>query len=378
MKLCMAIVILLMTVANVQAASVAPAPRDITIERTFDRSSPPSGDISIWTRESGGYDRNRESLWGRNSWVCESNSSAEHGKCATSPSWGASGTTSIPLIFTERRSGMRVALTLKGYLEVHDADDLCYGWSTRYRDQVFGAILVTCSSGGYYEEAGLTAYIPASELSKLPVGGMWEAELHLNLTQWDPRVTLAKWVAHIRLQVIDPNHIEIYFPEFGTASPLMELNLHPRGAVNSNAWASDVTYLDMCLYDGYNSNSTRYDVLIKDEGAPAAGRADGDFSIYREGAQKGPEADRIDFHLNIKSPEDGSLQPVKNGEQITWMDFGNRYVRPVRLPSISYPVLCAPTPLTFIVDKFNIKEKAAGRYKGTVTVIFTPTTPTVD
>lgn len=134
----------------------------------------------------------------------------------------------------------------------------------------------------------------------------------------------------------------------------------------------------MCLYDGYNVNSTRYDVLIKDEGAPAPGRKSGDFSLYRDGATKGPEVDRIDFHLKMKSPQSGSMIDVVNNEGMTWNDINQDYIRPVRLPSITAPVLCAPAPLAFIVDKFNVMDKSAGHYTGTVTVVFTPTLPTVD
>jgi len=37
-----------------------------------------------------------------------------------------------------------------------------------------------------------------------------------------------------------------------------------------------------------------------------------------------------------------------------------------------------PTPLLLNVDKFDITTKNAGRYTGKLTVIFTPTTPTVN
>lgn len=369
---------LMLIAPTAQAEKVDPAPRSLTLERTFDRMNMPSQDISLWARETGGYDTNNRSLWGRNSWVCKSSSSSEHGKCKTKPVWGVSGTTTIPLLFTEKRSGMRVELNLMGYLEKNAHVDGC-GWGTGPHYQVYSATASTCEVDGLiFAESALTVYIPASELKKIPVGGLWEASLYLQLTQWDPNIPLGDWNAWITLKVIDPDHVDIYFPAFGTASPLMELNLQPKGAPDGNAWASDYTLLDMCLYDGYNVNSTRYDVLIKDEGSPAPGRKSGDFSLYRDGATKGPEADRIDFHLKMKSPQSGSLIDVVNNEGMTWNDINQNYIRPVRLPSITTPVLCAPAPLAFIVDKFNVIDKSAGHYTGTVTVVFTPTLPTMD
>lgn len=357
------------------AEKLEPGPRSLTLERTFDRMNLPGQNISLWARESGGYDTDNRSLWGRNTWVCTSSSSSAHGKCNTSPVWGASGTTTIPLLFIEKRSGMRVELNLTGYLEKNAHTTGC-DWGGHY--QVYGAMAVSCGSGPLYPESVLTVYIPASELKKIPVGGLWEASLYMKLMQWDPKKSLGDWNAWITLKVIDPDHVDIYFPAFGTASPLVELNLQPKGAPDGNAWASDYTLLDMCLYDGYNVNSTRYDVLIKDEGAPAPGRKSGDFSLYRDGATKGPAVDRIDFHLKMKSPQSGSMIDVVNNEGMTWNDINQDYIRPVRLPSITAPVLCAPAPLAFIVDKFNVMDKSAGHYTGTVTVVFTPTLPTVD
>ncbi|MGL5698538.1 MAG: CfaE/CblD family pilus tip adhesin [Kluyvera sp.] len=375
------VTVLMLITSAAHATRVEPAPRSITIERTFDRMNRPSQSISLWNRESGGYDTDNPPLWGRSSWVCESSSDSTHGKCNTSQVWfdGAGGSTTLPLLFTEQRSGMRVELNLQGYLEkdMHSSAGIASGcgeYGGHY--PVHAASYVVCDIVGF-DGVALTVNIPASELSKIPVGGVWKAQLHLKLMEWKG-VFLADWNAWITLKVIDPDHMDIYFPKFSSAAPLVELNLQPKGAPDGNAWASDYTMLDMCLYDGYNVNSTRYDVLIRDEGASAPGRKNGYFSLYRDGASKGPEADRIDFHLKMKSPQDGSLIDVKNNEGITWDNFNEDYVRPVRLPSIVYPVLCAPAPLAFIVDKFNVMDKTAGHYTGTVTVIFTPTLPTVD
>ena len=58
--------------------------------------------------------------------------------------------------------------------------------------------------------------------------------------------------ADIKLNVLDPNHIDVFFPEFAHATPRVQLDLHPTGSVNGSNYAQDLTMLDMCLYDGFN------------------------------------------------------------------------------------------------------------------------------
>lgn len=378
MKRIMALIVLWMMSYGVQADISPPASSTVNVKRTFDRMSPPSANISIWTRESGGYDTDDPGKWGRNGWVCESDSDPKHGQCSTKQVWSAGGTTTIPLLFRERRSGMRVVLNLTGYSEQRQFGGSCPGYYGR-QYQIYAAITVGCWSGvGSTSAAALTTFIPAAELRKLPVGGVWEADLHFILMQWEPKLKMGDFNSHIELNVIDPNHIDIYFPEFSHATPLVELDLRPRGAPDASAYAQDTTYLDMCLYDGYNSNSTRFEVRLKDEGVLPAGRPVEDFSIFREGGEKGPERDRIDYHVKLQDPETGGMLAVKNDQSIVWTQINQNKIRPVRLPSITFPVLCVPTPLRLEVDKFTVLDKNAGHYRGTLTVIFTPTTPTVD
>ncbi|MGQ7172113.1 CfaE/CblD family pilus tip adhesin, partial [Escherichia sp. R-CC3] len=41
-------------------------------------------------------------------------------------------------------------------------------------------------------------------------------------------------------------------------------------------------------------------------------------------------------------------------------------------------VMCVPTPLTLAVDKFSVMDKQAGYYMGKLSVIFTPSLPTIN
>ncbi|AYN29630.1 alpha-fimbriae tip adhesin [Buttiauxella ferragutiae ATCC 51602] len=377
MKRIISLIMLWAMTYGAQADVRPPAPSTVNIQRTFDRVSPPSADISIWARESGGYDTEDYGKWGRNGWVCESNSDPKHGKCSTKQVWAATGTTTIPLLFTEKRSGMQVVLNLSGFSEQREFGGDCPGYKGHF--QIYSAAIYDCEVGtAHTSETSLTTSIPAAELRKLPVGGLWQADLHFKLMQWSPVTFLADFNSHIELNVIDPSHIDIYFPEFSSAAPLVELDLRPRGAPDASAYAQDTTYLDMCLYDGYNSNSTRFELRLKDEGVLPADRASGDFSIFREEGTKGPERDRIDYHVKLQDPETGGMLAVQNNQSIVWTQINQNKIRPVRLPSLTYPVLCVPAPLVISVDKFSIRDKNAGHYRGTLSVIFTPTTPTVD
>ncbi|PLR31625.1 CfaE/CblD family pilus tip adhesin [Chimaeribacter arupi] len=360
------------------AESSPPTSSALTIQRTFDRLSPPTEDISLWKQVLGGYDTEDPGKWNSNGWVCESNSDPAHGQCSPKLVWYASGETVLPLRFTEKRSGMRQVLNLRGYIQPYFVHTGCGTYGSKF--QVYGAAAVGCQSGGGSSGAALTVWLPAAELARLPVGGLWQADLRLKLTNYFTDGRLADFTAHFQFDVVDPDHIEIFFPAFRTASPLVELDLRPQGAPDGSPTAQDITPLDMCLYDGYNANSTRYDVLLRDEGRPHNGRADSDFSIYREAAESDPDSprDRIDYQVRLKNPESGELMPVVNNAQITWWEINKNLIRPVRLPSINYPVLCVPAPLLLVVPKFAVKDKNAGHYRGKMTVVFTPTTPTVN
>ena len=283
--------------------------------------------------------------------------------------------TSVQVYLTEKRSGMRWPVKLKGYMnaEVWD-NNSCKGWSTQL--SLTDGTGYFCGKGGvqYLAEAKpLTLYLEQAEMKKLPIGGVWEGavKLHFNEPSTD-------YYADIVLNVLDPNHIDVFFPEFAHATPRVQLDLHPTGSVNGNNYAQDLTMLDMCLYDGFNGNGLSYEILLKDEGRTAAGRSNGEFSIYRQGASSTDEGERIDYRVKMYDPESGGQIDVRNNESMVWTNINLKRVRPVVLPGIRYAVMCVPTPLTLVVDKFNVTAKQAGYYMGKLSVIFTPSIPTIN
>ncbi|EAA1660168.1 pilus assembly protein CblD [Shigella boydii] len=210
-------------------------------------------------------------------------------------------------------------------------------------------------------------------MKNLPIGGVWKGKvkLHSNSPAQD-------YFANITLNTLDPNHIDVFFPEFAHATPRVQLDLHPTGSVNGSNYAQDLTMLDMCLYDGFNGNAISYEIMLKDEGRPAAGRRDGDFSIYRQGGTSTDEGERIDYRVKMYNPETGGQIDVRNNENMVWNSINLKSVRPVVLPGIRYAVMCVPTPLTLAVDKFSVMDKQAGYYMGKLSVIFTPSLPTIN
>ncbi|WP_157968026.1 CfaE/CblD family pilus tip adhesin [Edaphovirga cremea] len=355
------------------------ASSDVTISPPqYDLMSPPSSNISIWNNEAGMQTPGdiAGSYYG---WVCHSNSDPVMGACAAEMTGNTSGSTPINVQFVEKRSGMKQVLTLQGTKYQGLPGGGC-NWQGPYPMNSMGHLNVYCYSQPL-NTSFLTVTLPGSELGKLPVGGVWEATLKLQLVDAN-NVYLAEYTAHITLSATDKNHADIYLPAYGEAAPLVELDLHPRGAPDGNAYAQDVTSLDMCLYDGYNANSTRYDVTLKDEGRSAPGRDPKDFSIYRDKATTDEAVDRIDYHVQMQAPTSsnggGGLIDVANNQDITLTNINNGEIRPVRLPNMRYPVLCVPTPLILSVDKFNVMDKNEGFYQGTLTVTFTPTTLSVD
>ncbi|MGI3448687.1 CfaE/CblD family pilus tip adhesin [Citrobacter arsenatis] len=288
----------------------------------------------------------------------------------------SSGST-ITIILKEKRSGMIHPLKVQAYSEAIYYDENAPQNSTFCGSHrpLNNTNNFKCNTedSPYTNSDTLTAYITQSEMNNLPVGGVWEGLLKFTYRDGYGAIVI-NYTANITLKGKATGKQDIYFPEFNGANPLVQLDLHPTGSVTGNSFAEDVTTLDMCLYDGYNSNSDSMTLSFSDEGRAGAGRNEGDFSIYNTGTGGTAAAERIDYHLEMFDPHSKSWMAVKNNNSFVLSAGvnGQDQIRPVRLPSISYPVLCAPTPLRLIVDKFRVTEKAAGYYKGTLHVEFSP------
>lgn len=361
-----------------------PTGRETQITEYFDRQSIPS-QIDIWTNESGGYDSSKPSFWGLNTLVCKSSSDPKNGQCATvSAGMSQVGIGSIPLTFTEKRSKLKVVLKVSAYHEPHYVGLNCTASAVVLPVPTTANITCNLYDTTYKSDGTIfTAYITQAELKKIPFGGIWEASLEMYLKQWTPYKTLGNWNAKFALNISDVSNQAIYFPSFGAgqgkdAQPHVDLNLRPLPGGDRQILGrlSGSTSLDMCLYDGYGSNSRQFQVQLSEPPEypeNPEGRQAGKFSVYNDIGNRNEVSNRIDYGVKMYFPESNSFQDVVNGETYTLPNINTDDIRAVRLASnISNVVLCVPTPLQINTPAFNIVDKTNGHYTGKIRVVFTP------
>ncbi|WP_145534688.1 CfaE/CblD family pilus tip adhesin [Yersinia thracica] len=364
------ILLLLVTLAGSMSAAYAdrqnPSGRTTVINIGFDKMSVPSR-VPIWTNESGGYDTEDGPKWARNTLVCLSNANAQYGQCQAEPVWHDENVEVvpylIPLIFTETTTNKQISLNIYT-LKTHSPTTVAL------ERRPYIAQLIRDAN-----ETSFTAYIPASEMAKLPTAGVWKAELRMALMQW-VNTKLFDWRATITLRVTDYGNQQIYLPQFGNSAPQVDLGLQltTPGSVARPSTMKGSKALDMCLYDGNDGASNRISLLLQDEGGPASGRGRGMFSVYRTGADKTNQRNRLDYSVSIINPTTNRPQPVTNGSELIWTGTNRGPLRRVVLPGQLNSVLCVPAPIELVTPEFNLASKASGRYSGRLRIIYTPTT----
>ncbi len=174
-----------------------------------------------------------------------------------------------------------------------------------------------------YPHNYVTAGISAEELAKIPKAGIWKATLVLDVHRWlDGKVGVG--TADITLNVTDhfAENAAIYFPQFGTATPRVDLNLHRLNASQMSGRAN----LDMCLYDG---GVKARSLQMKIEGSNKSGTG---FQVI-----KSDSADTIDYAVSMNYGDEVFLSPVAwssvwrtwiKQQRVRWYFPGNgrRYV----------------------------------------------------
>ncbi|AEX53412.1 alpha-fimbriae tip adhesin [Rahnella aquatilis CIP 78.65 = ATCC 33071] len=335
-----------------------PAGRDTTAEFTFDKTAPK--DSYIWNRESGGDDPSDF----KNNWVCLSSTSPDNGQCATqtiqegAPGSSQGNKSSIPLLFREKKSGATTIINLTAYRNVGG-----------YGPWVINAA-AHASSGNNGADA--TFYVPKQEIAKFPFGGNWQAELKVSLIDhYAGDVKAADWVAHISLKITDNNNQQIYLPEFGQAAPRVDLNMRPLPGTGGNqAQMTGRANIDMCLYDGYGSNSSSFTLKFEDQPQGSSSPSSGNFFIYTDHGDVNQSSGWIEYFVQMVLP-DGNKMSIMRGHDIVIPDIQNAHVRPVHLPGIPQAVLCVPMPIELNTKAIDINSKQAGHYTGHLIVTFT-------
>ena len=356
---------LLVTLSDAQADTVAPLDHSINTELNIAKGT--ASTVNIWTQESGGYDSTNSGRWGLNYWACTSSTSDENGKCPTGKG-GYAAYLPVYLKFTEKRSGATQTLELQGTREAYWYNGNC----AMYGDpKPMNQSAQNSCSGDSTDGVNLTLKIPAAELNKLPVGGIWTAQLKILLHN-SSETEVYHWDSNITVNLTDNNNQQIYLPEFGEAAPRVDLNLRPLpGTKGNQTQMNGSATIDMCLYDGYGSNSTSFTLKFDDQQQGTTQRNNGYFSIYSDHGDTNLDSGRIDYYVRMQAP-DGKYVSVIRGDDLVISDIQTAHTRPVHLPGIPQAVLCVPAPLELSTKTMDINSKQAGNYTGHLIVNFTP------
>lgn len=288
------------------------------------------------------------------SWVCLSASNPENGACPTAlddlPQTRVS--TRIKLRFKEQRTGETIAVNLEGFRVLRGVG----GFQQRQMNDRQTALNGT----------SLSLSILPDEWARFPYGGVWTARLVLNQHQFG---AVFPWTIDITVRLTDSARMAVLFPGAGDA-PRIDLNLQrdngPKASTRGTA------SIDMCLYDGFNSNSTSYDVTITDalmQSPP--GRRAGMYSVVREGASQASDGNRVDYQLYLDYR--GQPEPLDNGKPRRFQGLAlNDGLRRLRVPDVGPSVYCVPARLTLKTPPFDTMGKASGPYTGKLRVTFSP------
>jgi hypothetical protein len=199
---------------------------------------------------------------------------------------------------------------------------------------------------------------------------VWKADLHLRLNQW-PAAHLANFTAAITVNLTDDQNMQVYLPEFGSATPRVDLNLRSLPSVGGARTSGERT-VDACLYDGFNANSQRYTVRMTDPSSTGADEA-GRFFVRHPSPQGAAGQNRIEYEVRSMTQPFGSTQ-YQSGQDRVFANIPDAEGRQVFLPNIPVPVVCTPWPLTLRTPEFTSADKRAGHYSGVLRVEFSAST----
>ena len=353
--LVMALLVVVPRVWGQQPPETHPVSTHQDVVMSWDRSAMP-GDVVLWApRTVIAYQPASPFPYATSHLVCTSEFDAAKGRCPVvgdGAGGGAEGAVWLELI--EARSGMRAEIMLLGSGQRPVSGNSC--WSDFWTGGTFplwSSVLETC---GRHQSAGLGAAlrVPVEQLSRL-VAGVWKGTLALRLRLDSAGPDVADYTFDLSFEITDHNAVSIYFPQYESASPLV--NLDARFDPISQTVGGRVT-MDMCLYDGLGSQAAYLGVTARDNGTRTPGPTG--FSLWHPAAGT-DDSQRLDYTVTIE--HNGAPFSMTNGveQQLTGIDSAN--LRPVvgvgtqytgwfmpgsttgRRLALSIPVRCCSMPL---------------------------------
>lgn len=298
-------------------------------------------------------------LYSKVVFLCNSTTNTSTGACPTSGlSYVTTGTTTINLQFTEKRSLAKKDLQLIGWKVPRWAENYnCPENVNTLNSNSYGCYV----SGTTYQASGVTLslYIPQSEINKLPFGGVWEATLVFKVRRIAGTV-YGTYTVNITVDLTDKGNIQVWVPGFHS-DPRVDLNLRPEG----NGRYTGANTLEMCFYDGYSTNSNSMEIRLRDDSGSSSG------NTYYLNKTDDP-TDQLPYSVALLlggrrfEPENGVSFTINDSAvlETNW----NR-ITAVSMPEINVPVLCWPARLLFSADVTN---PTAGQYSGSINITFTP------
>lgn len=348
-----------------------------TLTLTLDRSTLGNTRHYIWQKKQNGYGGNNipyggQAPYSNTFWYCysQSDSGFGAGNCTSRQ------TTTIPhtplrLRFTEQRTQITQDITLYAHYNFVGCAALT---ESGINSSSFSYCLTPGIGGEPFYNHGktLTVWVDEQELKPLPIGGNWKATLKLKQFK-NPQstTTWSNWQGTIDITLRDGASATVWFPQQQTSTPRHDLALKTRLV---QTMPGGIMYgrsnLDMCLYDGMDNKSTRYSLTLTDD-VNISGRSSDRFSVFHHGVNDNSLRKRIDYQIQLSY--NGQDAYLDNNVVRELPSLDPSQLRPVYLPGIPTPVMCAPAPLTFITPEFNKNEKETGPYQGSVRVVFTAT-----
>ncbi|WP_414495554.1 CfaE/CblD family pilus tip adhesin [Stenotrophomonas maltophilia] len=314
------------------------------------------GDIELWSaRTVLGFSDDASYSYGGLHLTCRSSTNSETGRCPSLGTEGEQGIGHISLLFTEIRSGQSTELVLDGYLNRAMPGRRCSGdfWANNVLPPWSASVWECATEWPIGTGVGLT--LPIAEVERL-VAGHWRASLQLGLHDSLGAAEIADYTFNFDFTITDHNAVSIYFPQFHSTTPLVNLDARYdpiRQTVGGR------TVVDMCLYDGLGSQASYLAVTARDISPRSAGGSG--FSLWHDSSGSDP-SQRLDYTVTLD--HNGARVPLNNGveEQLTGIDSSQ--LRLVMLPGMSQPVFCVNTPMTLDMPRVPSTSKRSGIYWG--------------
>lgn len=324
------------------------------VVQAWDRASIPGEIVLLPARTVLGNDLDVTKHYRSLHLVCDSEHDSRNGRClAAGNDENGSGHSRVLLEFVEQRSGLTTAIDVVGYLQRIESVNRCEPsfWS-RYERPIWTRYGAVCGAS-LQSGTGVALSVPASSLEAL-VAGRWTASLRLNLRS--SIESFATYIFNFDFTITDHNAASIYFPQFESTTPLVNLDARYDPIQQT---VGGRTVVDMCLYDGLGSQASYLAVTARDISPRSAGNSG--FSLWHDSSGSDP-SQRLDYTVTLD--HNGARVPLSNGveEQLTGIDSSQ--LRLVMLPGMSQPVFCVNTPMTLDMPRVPSTSKRSGIYWG--------------